>query len=161
MSQPYARSVPGPLRLRGAHRCLATIDRGSSTIVTMSDEAPNPYASGPFRSSSRSPSRRCCSAGVYPPRCAYRMPWSYSGSQPTSRPELYEFILVSIEAGYDAALKALLCERNTCDSGASSTFISGRERVLVRAPRTAEPVAGCRPIGMDQFSLVVRVKMLG
>jgi hypothetical protein len=32
----------------------------------------NPCASGPFfSSSSSSRSRRCCSAGVYPPRCAY------------------------------------------------------------------------------------------
>jgi hypothetical protein len=31
---------------------------------------------------------------VYPPRCAYRMPSSYARSQPTSRPELYEFSLV-------------------------------------------------------------------
>lgn len=87
---------------------------------------------------------------MYPPRCAYRIP-SYARSQPTSRPELYEFILVSIETGYDAALNALLCERNSCNSGAGSTFISGRERVLVRAPRTAEPFAGCRPIGIDQI----------
>jgi len=43
---------------------------------------------------SRSRSRRCCSAGVYPPRCAYRMPRSYAASQPASRPDLYEFILV-------------------------------------------------------------------
>ncbi len=40
------------------------------------------------------PPRRCCSAGVYPPRSAYRMPRSYAGSQPTSRAEIYEFILV-------------------------------------------------------------------
>ena len=44
--------------------------------------------------SSRSRSRRCCSAGVYPPRCAYRIPRSYARSQPTSRPELYQFNLV-------------------------------------------------------------------
>ena len=45
--------------------------------------------------SSRSRSRRCCSAGVYPPRCAYRMLSSYARNQPTSRPALYELILVS------------------------------------------------------------------
>jgi hypothetical protein len=39
---------------------------------------------------------------VYPPRCAYRMYWSYARSQPTSRPKLYEFILVSV--AYIAAL---------------------------------------------------------
>ena len=43
---------------------------------------------------SRSRSRRCCPAGVYPPRCAYRMPRSYARKPPTSRPGLYEFILV-------------------------------------------------------------------
>src|SRR5260221_6112129 len=41
------------------------------------------------------PPRRCCSAGVYPPRSANRMPRSYSGSQPPSRADLYQFILVS------------------------------------------------------------------
>ena len=35
--------------------------------------------------------------GVYPPRFANRMPWSYAGNQPTSRLELYELILVSRE----------------------------------------------------------------
>ena len=44
---------------------------------------------------SRSRSRRCCSAGVYPPRCAYRMLSSYARNHPTSRPALYELILVS------------------------------------------------------------------
>jgi hypothetical protein len=34
---------------------------------------------------------------VYPPRCAYRMPRSYARKQPTSRPNLYEFILVTKE----------------------------------------------------------------
>ena len=44
--------------------------------------------------SSRSRSRHCYSAGVYPPRCAGRMPWSYAHRHPTSRPMYYEFNLV-------------------------------------------------------------------
>jgi hypothetical protein len=55
---------------------------------------PSPRANRPA-ASSRSRSRRCCSAGVYPPRCAYRIPRSYARSQPTSRPKLYEFNLGS------------------------------------------------------------------
>src|SRR6516164_7655435 len=43
--------------------------------------------------SSRSRSRRCCSAGVYPPRCAYLISRSYARDRPASRPELYEFSL--------------------------------------------------------------------
>ena len=54
---------------------------------------PSPRANRPA-ASSRSRSRRCCSAGVYPPRCAYRIPRSYARSQPTSRPKLCEFNLV-------------------------------------------------------------------
>jgi len=33
---------------------------------------------------------------VYPPCCAHRMSRSYVGSQPTSRADLYEFILVLV-----------------------------------------------------------------
>jgi hypothetical protein len=36
-------------------------------------------------------------AGGVSPRCAYRVPRSYARSQPTSRPELYEFNLVNPE----------------------------------------------------------------
>jgi hypothetical protein len=55
----------------------------------------DPVAAGePPAGCSRSRSRRCCSAGVYPPRCAYRMPRSYAHRQPTSRSKLYEFNLV-------------------------------------------------------------------
>jgi hypothetical protein len=36
---------------------------------------------------------------VYPPRCAYRMPWSYARKRRASRIELYEFSLVSVLAG--------------------------------------------------------------
>jgi len=50
-----------------------------------------PAAANRPAATSRNRSRRCCSAGVYRPRCPYRMPPSY-----TSRvtPDLYEFILV-------------------------------------------------------------------
>lgn len=41
-------------------------------------------------------SRRSWFRRVYPPRCAYRMSRSYVRSQPTSRADLYEFILVSV-----------------------------------------------------------------
>ena len=44
---------------------------------------------------SRSRSRRCCPAGVCRRRCAYRLPRSYPGNQPPSRPDRYEFNLVS------------------------------------------------------------------
>jgi hypothetical protein len=37
--------------------------------------------------------------GPVPPRCAYRMPRSYAGNQPTSPPQLYQFILVSSYLG--------------------------------------------------------------
>src|SRR5260221_461697 len=63
-------------------------------------------ATGPAPSSG-SLSRRCCSAGVYPPRCAYRIPRSYARKQPTSRPDLYEFTL-----GSGAARNDLLSSRS-------------------------------------------------
>ena len=47
-----------------------------------------------------------------PPRCAYRMPRSYSGSQPTSRPDLYEFNLVS--APLRAHLRTISCSGLRC-----------------------------------------------
>jgi hypothetical protein len=53
----------------------------------------SPRANRPA-ASSRNRSRRCCSAGVYPPRCAYRMLWSYESARPASLPPaagLYEF----------------------------------------------------------------------
>ena len=93
---PRHRS-PGPQRLRPAippgpvprpHRPCMT--RRSFAISLIS----SPRANRPA-ASSRSRSRRCCCpAGVYPPRCAYRMIPSYARNQPTSRPELYELILV-------------------------------------------------------------------
>ena len=48
---------------------------------------------------------------MYPPRCAYRMPRSYVGSQPTSRADLYEFILVSdrpVDRGWCACVETLI-----------------------------------------------------
>ena len=55
----------------------------------------DPVAAGePSGSLSHSRSRRCCPAAIYPPHSAYRMPWSYSGKRPPSRPDLYELILV-------------------------------------------------------------------
>jgi hypothetical protein len=36
----------------------------------------------------RTRSRRCCSAGVYPPHCAYRMPPSYDGATRRHYPQL-------------------------------------------------------------------------
>ena len=57
---------------------------------------PSPRVNRPAAPSS-SRSRRCCSAGVYPPRCAYRMLPSYASAHLRSRPELYELILVNTE----------------------------------------------------------------
>jgi len=54
--------------------------------------ANRPAASGLSRS------RHCCSAGVYPPRCAYLVLLSYASAHPRSRPELYESILVIASA---------------------------------------------------------------
>jgi hypothetical protein len=57
--------------------------------------------------SGRNRCRRCCSADVYPPRCAYRMYWSYARNQSTSRPEFYEFILVEVVLRYCKAARLL------------------------------------------------------
>src|SRR6266852_3189523 len=77
--------------------CQALCHRRTDPGVTRRSCAisliPSPRANRPA-ASSRSRSRRCCSAGVYPPRCAYRMLSSYASARPTSRPELYELILV-------------------------------------------------------------------
>ena len=78
---------PGPLCHRRTDPSVTRRSRAISLIAS-------PRANRPA-ASSRSRSRRCCSAGVYPPRCAYRMSRSYARSQPTSRPALYELILVS------------------------------------------------------------------
>jgi hypothetical protein len=41
-------------------------------------------AGEPLACLQRSRSRRCCSAGVHPPRCAYRMPRSYAAADVTA-----------------------------------------------------------------------------
>ena len=89
---PFDWSAPAPpsRQARYHRRTDPSVTRRSCAIsLIVPPRANRPAAS------SRSRSRRCCSAGVYPPRCAYRMHWSYARNQPTSRPELYEFILCS------------------------------------------------------------------
>jgi hypothetical protein len=106
---PQLGLQPGPLR-----RAPATPALGPQRFGPAVPPGPVPPAHRPFgdpqvahdlvdrvaaasRSAAcgRSRSRRCCSAGVYPPRCAYRIPRSYACSQPTSRLKLYEFKVVS------------------------------------------------------------------
>ena len=68
--------------------------RGRSLLLWL----PLPLLEGRVAAASiRSCSRRCCPAGVYPPYCAYRMHPSYACDRPASRPDLYEFILVSVK----------------------------------------------------------------
>src|SRR5258708_5587597 len=89
---PLDRSASAPPSCQALchRRTDPGVTRKSCAIsLTLSPRANRPAAS------SRSPSRRCCSAGVYPPRCAYRIPRSYARKQPTSRPDLYEFTLVT------------------------------------------------------------------
>src|SRR5579859_3553786 len=89
---PLDRSAPvPPSRQALCHRRTdPSVTRKSRAIsLILSPRANRPAAS------SRSRSRRCCSAGVYPPRCAYRMHPSYARKHPTSRPTLYEFKVVS------------------------------------------------------------------
>src|SRR5512135_2272418 len=91
---PFDRSARAPpsRQARCHRRTDPSVTRRSCAIsLIVSPRANRPAAS------SRSRSRRRCSAGVYPPRCAYRMHWSYARNQPTSRPELYEFILCNPE----------------------------------------------------------------
>src|SRR6516225_9437325 len=90
----------GPLDRRASAppSCQAPCHRRTDPSVTRRSCAISLTASPRANRSaacSRNRSRRCCSAGVYPPRCAYRMHPSYARSQPTSPPELYEFSLVS------------------------------------------------------------------
>jgi len=51
-------------------------------------------------------SHRCCPAGAYRPRCAYRMPRSYPAGQPTSSPDLYELNLVNSASGHGRSASA-------------------------------------------------------
>src|SRR6266852_1450092 len=89
---PLDRSASSPpFRQARCHRRTdPSVTRRSCAIsLILSPRANRPAAC------SRSCSRRSCSAGVYPPRCAYRISRSYARNQPTSRPDLYEFILGS------------------------------------------------------------------
>jgi hypothetical protein len=88
---PLDRSaaVPPSCQARRQRRTGPSVTRRSRAISLIVPSRANRSAA-----SSRSRSRRCRPAGLYPPRCAYRMYWSYAHSQPTSPPKLYEFILV-------------------------------------------------------------------
>src|SRR6266567_1868837 len=88
---PRDRSAPVPpsSQARCHRRTDPGVTRKSCAIWLILSPRANRAAA-----SSRNCSRRCCSAGVYPPRCAYRIPRSYAREQPTSRPDLYEFNLV-------------------------------------------------------------------
>ena len=69
--------LPGPLP--PPHRPLGDPQSAAISLIA------SPRANLPA-ASSRSRSRRCCSAGVYPPRCAYRMHPAYRRKQDTSPP---------------------------------------------------------------------------
>ena len=78
--------------------CQARRHRRTDPGVTRRSRAISPVLSpraNRSAASSRNRSRRCCSAGAYPPRCLYLMPPSFASNRPASRPDLYEFILVS------------------------------------------------------------------
>jgi len=83
-------SAPPSCQARCHRRTDPSVTRKSRAISLIVSPQANLAAA-----CSRSRSRRCCSAGVYPPCCAYRMHPSYARNQPTSRPALYELILVS------------------------------------------------------------------
>jgi len=87
----FSALVPPSRQARRHRRTDPSVTRRSRAICPVA----SPRANRPA-ASSRSRSRRCCPAGVYPPRCAYRMPRSYARSQPTSRADLYEFMLVKV-----------------------------------------------------------------
>ena len=98
--RPLRPQCPGPPSCQA--RCHRRTDpsatrRSSAISLIVSPQANRPAAS------SRSRSRRCCSAGVYPPRCAYRISPSYARNQPTSPPELYEFNLCKNQAECDSS----------------------------------------------------------
>src|SRR6266576_730619 len=89
---PFDRSASAPPSRQA--RCHRRTDPSVTLRSCAISVIPSPRANR-SAACSRSRSRRCCSAGVYPPRCAYRMLSSYARSHPTSRPALYELILVS------------------------------------------------------------------
>jgi hypothetical protein len=87
--EDFSASAP-PWRQALRHRrTLPTVTRRSRAISPV----PSPRANRPA-ASNLNRSRRCCSAGVYPPLCAYRILPSYAHNQPTSQPDLYQFNLV-------------------------------------------------------------------
>ena len=90
---PLDRSaaVPPSCQARRHRRTDPGMTRRSCAISLI----PSPRANR-SAACTRSRSRRCCSAGVYPPHCAYRILRSYARNQPPSRPELYELSLVSL-----------------------------------------------------------------
>ena len=91
---PRDRSAAIPSPACRHRRTVRSVTRRSAAISgVLSPRANRPAAS------SRNRSRRCCSAGVYPPRCAYRMLWSYDSARPASLPlaaGLYELKRVSL-----------------------------------------------------------------
>src|SRR6185312_2140906 len=97
---PLDRSASSPpsRQARCHRRTDPSVTRRSRAISPIASPRTNRPAA-----SIRSRSRRCCSAGVYPPRCAYRMHPSYARDRPTSRPALYEFTLVTGMIGHYAA----------------------------------------------------------
>jgi hypothetical protein len=85
--------------------------------------------------SSRSLPRRRCSAGAYPARCAYHMLRSYAGNDPTSRPKLYELILVSRSAW------------SPNDGAPDNPIKRGMDRDAYRPRQTPERPVGARLFG--------------
>ena len=140
--------APGPQRpgppSRQARRHLRTDPSATRRSCAISP-IPSPRANRPA-ASSRSRSRRCCSADVYPPRCAYRVTWSYSGSRPASRSELYEFDLVSGSLLItDVEVQAAAC-RNRVRSGLAAAGAGG---AWTMRPTSAAARAGGKP-GADR-----------
>ena len=92
---PLDRSAPAPPPCQG--RCQRRTDPGVTRRSCAISLILSPRANRPA-ACSRSRSRRCCSAGVYPPRFPYRMLRSYDSANPASLPPAagyYEFNLVS------------------------------------------------------------------
>jgi hypothetical protein len=95
LSRPQHRR-PGSTCSRHRHRTVRSVTRKSAAMAEVVTPPSNRSAAP-----SRSRARRFCSAGVYPPRCPYRMLWSYGTARPPSLPPIaghYEFNLVSAKA---------------------------------------------------------------
>ena len=141
--RPRDFSAPAPpsRQDRRHRRTDPSVTRRSRAI----SPTPSPRANRP---PAFSRTRRCCSAGVYPPRCAYRISRSYAANHPTSRPDLYEFILVSstrsrdqVAPKYDAAPRRHRCrdhQRPAVAAGATN----GSQR-LQPPPDPAKPSSEC------------------